>query len=43
MADLETKTKLYPTDLTDEEWVWMAPFMPQAAARGYKLRTFARF
>jgi putative transposase len=28
MADIEKKTKRYPTDLTDEEWERITPFLP---------------
>jgi hypothetical protein len=27
MADIAKKTKRYPTDLTDEEWERMGPFV----------------
>jgi transposase len=30
MAEIE-KTKRYPTDLTDEEWARIEPFLPGAA------------
>ncbi|MGJ0621060.1 MAG: IS5 family transposase [Methylocystis sp.] len=36
MAAIERKTKRYPTDLTDEEWVRLAPFLPTPAKRGRK-------
>jgi transposase len=36
MADLEKKTKRYPTDLTDEEWRRIASFLPNRARRGRK-------
>ena len=36
MADIEKKTKRYPTDLTDEEWERIAPFLPSPARRGLK-------
>ena len=42
MADLERKTKRYPTDLTDEEWSRMVPFMPRASNRGRKPATDLR-
>ena len=42
MADLERKTKRYPSDLTDEEWARMVPLLPQAAARGRKPATDLR-
>ena len=34
MADLEKKTKRYPTDLTDEEWAQIQPYLPVAAKNG---------
>jgi transposase len=34
MADIEKKTKHYPTDLTNEEWERIAPFMPRPGKRG---------
>jgi transposase len=34
MARIEKKTKRYPSDLTDEEWVRIAPLMPKASRRG---------
>jgi len=34
MADLAKKTKRYPTDLTDEEWVRIEPLLPRAPKRG---------
>src|SRR5208283_3336563 len=37
MADIEKKTKRYPTDLTDEEWERIAPFLPSPARRGRKI------
>jgi transposase len=36
MADLEKKTKRYPTDLTDEEWERIRTFVPKPAAKGRK-------
>ena len=36
MADIEKKTKRYPSDLTDEEWERIAPFLPKPAKRGRK-------
>lgn len=36
MADIEKKTKRYPSDLTDEEWERIAPFLPQPAKKGRK-------
>ena len=32
MAEIERKTKRYPTDLTDEEWARVAPFLPWPGA-----------
>ena len=29
MAKIAKKTKRYPSDLTDEEWVVIAPLMPK--------------
>ena len=37
MADIARKTKRYPTDLTDEEWVRTEPFMPKPPKRGRKI------
>ena len=34
MAEIERKTKRYPTDLTDEEWWQVEPFLPQPARTG---------
>ena len=34
MAEIEKKAKRYPTDLTDEEWVQIAPLMPPRARTG---------
>ncbi len=34
MAEISKKLKRYPTDLTDEEWVWIAPMLPGAAPTG---------
>lgn len=36
MADIEKKTKRYPTDLTDAEWERVRPFLPPVAKRGRK-------
>jgi putative transposase len=36
MADIEKKTKRYPSDLTDEEWERIAPFLPPPAKKGRK-------
>lgn len=42
MAALEKKTKRYPSDLTDEEWSAITPFLPGPAATGRKRRTDLR-
>jgi transposase len=34
MAEIERKTKRYPTDLTDEEWVRIESFLPKPAKTG---------
>jgi transposase len=34
MAQIAKKTKRYPSDLTDEEWVQIAPLMPKPGRRG---------
>ena len=34
MAEIERKTKRYPTDLTDEEWARVDPVMPKPARTG---------
>ena len=34
VAAIERKLKRYPTDLTDEEWLHIAPILPQPAKRG---------
>jgi len=34
MAEIEKKAKRYPTDLTDEEWVRIAPLLPPPARTG---------
>ena len=36
MADIEKKTKRYPTDLTDEEWDRITSFLPPPAKKGRK-------
>jgi len=36
MADIEKKTKRYPSDLTDEEWDRVAPLLPKPCKRGRK-------
>ena len=33
MADIARKTKRYPTDLTDKEWVRIEPLMPKLPRR----------
>jgi transposase len=42
MAEIEKKTKRYPTDLTDEEWARIEPFLPGAAKSGRPVRTDLR-
>ena len=42
MAEIEKKTKRYPTDLTDEEWARIEPFLPGAAKSGRPARTDLR-
>jgi transposase len=42
MAEFEKKTKRYPTDLTDEEWAQIEPFLPGAAKSGRPARTGLR-
>lgn len=34
MAEIERKAKRYPTDLTDEEWAKVAPYLPAPARTG---------
>ena len=34
MAEIEKKAKRYPTDLTDEEWVRIAPLLPPPVRTG---------
>lgn len=34
MAEIERKTRRYPTDLTDEEWLTVEPVMPKPARTG---------
>lgn len=36
MADIEKKTKRYPTDLTDEEWGRITPYLPKPGKKGRK-------
>ena len=42
MADLEKRTKRYPTDLTDEGWSIVEPFLPAPPRRGRKPTTDLR-
>lgn len=42
MAEIERKTKRYPTDLTDEEWARIAPFLPQPNPAGRPRETDLR-
>ncbi|MBE7728280.1 IS5 family transposase [Komagataeibacter sp. FXV3] len=42
MAGFEKRLKRYPTDLTDEEWLFIQLFLPSAAKRGRKLVTDLR-
>lgn len=42
MAGFEKRTKRYPTDLTDEEWLFVQPFLPPVAKRGRKPATDLR-
>jgi transposase len=42
MAEIEKQTKRYPTDLTDEEWARIEPFLPGAAKSGRPARTDLR-
>lgn len=37
MADIARKTKRYPTDLTDEEWLRIQPLLPKSPKRGRKV------
>jgi|GEM_PF-3093577 hypothetical protein len=36
MAAIERKTRRYPTDLTDEEWLRIEPLLPRPSKRGRK-------
>ena len=36
MAEIARKTKRYPSDLTDEQWVRLEPLMPKKARQGRK-------
>jgi transposase len=42
MAQIEKKTKRYPSDLTDEEWSAVESFMPKAGLTGSPRRTDLR-
>lgn len=42
MADIAKKTKRYPTDLTDEEWACIQPFLPGARRSGRPVGTDLR-
>lgn len=42
MAKIAKKTKRYPTDLTDEEWTFVQPYLPKVAKRGRKPSTDLR-
>lgn len=42
MAEIERKTKRYPTDLTNEEWAQIEPFLPKPARRGRKPKVALR-
>jgi putative transposase len=42
MAEIERKTKRYPTDLTDEEWAQIEPFLPRPARKGRRRETDLR-
>jgi putative transposase len=42
MAEFQNKPKRYPTDLTDEEWARIEPFLPGAAKSGRPARTDLR-
>lgn len=42
MAKIEKKTKRYPSDLTDEEWSAVEPFLPKASPTGSRRRTDLR-
>ena len=42
MAAIEKKTKRYPSDLTDEEWLAIEPVLPRPARRGRKRTTDLR-
>lgn len=42
MAEFEKRFKRYPTDLTDEEWLFIQPFQPPVPKRGRKPTTDLR-
>ena len=42
MAELERRSKRYLTDLTDEEWAIVLPFLPAPPKRGRKPATDLR-
>lgn len=42
MAGFEKRSKRYPTDLTDEEWLFIQPFLPSVAKRDRKPATDLR-
>lgn len=42
MAEFEKRARRYPTDLTDEEWVLIEPFLSPAPDRGRKATTSLR-
>lgn len=42
MAKFEKRAKRYPTDLTDEEWRFIEPFLPPMPKRGRKPTTDLR-
>ena len=42
MAGFEKRSKRYPTDLTDEEWLFIEPFLPPVPKRGRKPTTDLR-
>ena len=42
MASIAKRTKRYPSDLTDEEWVRIEPLLPQPERRGRKRETDLR-
>ena len=42
MAGFEKRSERYPTDLTDEEWLFIQPFLPPVAKGGGKRATDLR-